>query len=196
MTKDKIMKALTYDDLKAIINKNQLQFFTGDKSINLVGIRTSNKITNKFEDILLLAYVKDGKKSLLKYDKFTTRPGFKYMVTTLLNPKGCAVVIPGQHSGIWKFGKHKGKYPALVQIGNTITVGRDGNRNYDIDYTKTTTGFFGINMHHANGNPTVGGYSAGCQVFQYPSDLDEVLFHCHHQRTDSFSYTLLTLDQL
>lgn len=52
------------------------------------------------------------------------------------------------------FGKHRGKYLALVQRKGEVTVLRDGKKG-------TFTGYFGINIHNGGWNSTG---SEGCQT--------------------------------
>lgn len=47
---------------------------------------------------------------------------------TPVNNKGCAVLREGVHKALWKIGKHKGQYKALVQA-NPCQVIRDNNRD-------------------------------------------------------------------
>ena len=94
---------------------------------------------------------------------------------------------------MWKIGKHRGKYEAGVQASK-VTVYRDNNLDTTIDVEKDDTGRFGINLHHAYNAKVVGKYSAGCQVFQYPIDLDKVLYRMKLSGKiygDTFTYTLL-----
>ena len=69
---------------------------------------------------------------------------------TPVNNKGCAVLREGVHKALWKIGKHKGQYKALVQA-NPCQVIRDNNRDDKIDITDNTDfGMFGINLHRAS----------------------------------------------
>lgn len=64
-----------------------------------------------------------------------------------------------------RFGLHRGKYRALIQIGGPVTVVRDGNPPYD------ETGHFGINIHKGGFNTTS---SEGCQTV-HPSQWDSFI---------------------
>ena len=72
-------------------------------------------------------------------------------------------------TGLWmahQFGVHNASKPsrhdALIQIGGTVTVTRDGNPDYD------DSGYFGINIHKGVRNSTG---SEGCQTI-HPDQWD------------------------
>ena len=72
----------------------------------------------------------------------------------------------------WKYGLHKGKMPALLQIGAEIKIHRDGDSDdKSEELGKEQHGWYGINFHantynlSASKNENViAGWSAGCQV--------------------------------
>lgn len=72
-----------------------------------------------------------------------------------MNPKGTAILAPGQYQSSHKIGLHRGKYKALVQH-RPVTVYRDNNKDskYDLEPTKKDTGIFGINIHKAGQDST------------------------------------------
>jgi hypothetical protein len=190
---------ISYQKLQQIVESKGYEFFTGELNINLVGIRTDLTATNTFNDELLIAIEMDGKKHVLNYADFTTDPGYYYLKKKFLNPKGCAILKPGQYRGMWALGKHRGKYPALVQVGK-CTVYRDRNADNTLDTHTEQAGLFGINMHHAYDTPNdINKYSAGCQVHRSSEFLDQVLRLCKKSAKiygDTFTYTLLMRDDL
>lgn len=162
-------------------------------SINLIGVRKDESITNEFDDSLIVCIVMDGKPIMLEMGNFTTEPGHYYLKEKFLNDLGCAILAPGQYLGLWKIGKHRGKYEALVQRSK-CTVYRDSNKDECIDIDVEETGYFGINMHHAYEREKVGKYSAGCQVHSSPIALEAVVDVCKRSSFrygNSFTYTLL-----
>jgi hypothetical protein len=112
----------------------------------------------------------------------------------LLNPKGTAVLKPGQYVDTWKIGLHQGKYEALTQCAN-VTVFRDGNKNDVAEESKITeTGIFGINIHRANPSIVskfIDKWSAGCQVLNAPKQFNHLLAKCKTSGLNKFTYTLL-----
>jgi hypothetical protein len=66
--------------------------------------------------------------------------------------------------------------------------------------TDVDDGFFGINIHRASSRkvigrePTVGRFSAGCQVFRDPGDFDTFVGLCERSAVlygEAFTYTLI-----
>ena len=189
---------INYNQLQKALQDKNFAFFTGDLNINLIGIRTSNKLTNEFDDLLCIAFEDDGLKKVHVFKDFTTDPGFYYLKNKFLNPKGCAILKPGQYRGMFGFGLHRGKYRALVQIGK-CTVYRDRTKDNKIDTDNEQTGLFGINMHHAYDSKEINKYSAGCQVHQDDAKLKKVLEICERSATKYggvFTYTLIESNDL
>lgn len=192
-------KALNADFESIMKRKNYAFFSKGDFNLNIIGIRSdnNNKVTNLYDDILVLLFKVNDKYRRYLYS-ITTEPGTYYMQKELGNSKGTAILVPGQYRGCWKIGKHNGKYDALVQQ-KPVKVYRDKNKDnvYDLDPKTIDEGVFGINIHRSNQNyerKTVDMYSAGCQVFSSPSCFDEFMEICNIQKerySNNFTYTLL-----
>jgi len=133
----------------------------------------------------------------------TTLAGIHWLEKPL-NPKGCAILKPGQYRSVWKLSKHNGKYDALCQRLGNVTVYRDNDkdREYDIVDGKEEKGMFGINIHRASISKElekVDKYSAGCQVIQDPVDYALFMWICKAAQLiwkNKFSYTLINEDDL
>ena len=200
MIKTNLFDKVAKRDLSIILRRKGYSYFTkGYYNLNIIGIRKNNNnvITNKYDDILVVIYrTRNGLKTV--YFNITTEPGDYYMRKKLGNPKGTAILVPGQYRGCWKLGKHKGEYEALVQA-KPVKVYRDGNKDnvYDMFPQTINEGLFGINIHRSNEGftrQTVDMYSAGCQVFADPKDFDKFIDLCKKQEVlygNSFTYTLL-----
>lgn len=143
-------------------------------------------------------YKKNIGKERLKVYTITTDPG-TYWLLHPLNSKGAAVLKPGQWENCWSMGYHKNKHdhPALVQISK-VSVYRDGDKDKTAEETKVIeSGLFGINIHGANKSgvtPSIGKWSAGCQVFQEWSKKEEFLSICNifkNKRKNKYTYTLI-----
>lgn len=198
MDKDTLRNKLTEKSIKdALSKKNYAYFSTGDYNLNIIGIRSdqNRKVTNKFDDYLLLIYYVSGKLNIKIYS-ITTEPGRYYMVNKLGNSKGTAILVPGQYRGCWQIGKHNGKYEALVQV-RPVSVYRDSNKDSMYDLKNVDKGLFGINIHRSSPygtSTTIDNWSAGCQVFANIKDYTEFMSICNKQKErygNSFSYTLL-----
>jgi len=192
---------ITYKNIKAVVEKAGYKFFTGTYNVNMIGLRSKNRAVDNWDDFFILAYQDEtGKKHCWVNDQFTTDPGYHYMVNKLLNPKGCGILARGQYRGVWKIGKHLGKYEAFLQLGSAVSAYRDRNRDNIMDFDPKTlkSGWYGCNQHHGYSSGKVDNNSAMCQVHRYKKDLDFVLSIAKKNIKagwgDSFTYTLLEED--
>jgi len=157
-------------------------------SFQLIGIRAKDYAPNTFCDKFI--FINSGR--VYRFDS-TTRPGSYYLLH-LLNPKGAAVLKPGQYLDSWTLGLHKNEYLAWVQT-KPVTVFRDNNLNDSAEEVGfEDTGLFGIDIHRSNQfsiSKLVDKYSAGCQVFADPFQFNSFIDICKGSGLKSFSYTLL-----
>ena len=192
---------LTFQNIKSTVESKGYKFFDTPHKIlnlNLVGVSRDNEGTNTFDDYLVVLYREEELAIINKYE-VTTDPG-KYWLEKPINPKGTAVLKPGQYRGTWQLGKHQGKYEALVQR-KPVKVWRDNNKDDVIDYNNITLlsdeGFFGINIHRSNPydqSYVVNRWSAGCQVFKKIEDYNNFIQVCKDSAKiygNSFTYTLI-----
>ena len=167
-----------------------------DLNLNIIGIRATSPVENKFNDIICVAWKHKGKWTIKEYEA-TTLPGLKWLKEPMTQ-KGCAILKPGRYSKSWKLALHRQQYTALCQVGD-VDVYRDNNKDAVWDKMEDTVqrGKFGINIHRASRVrvlDVVGPYSAGCQVFADPKDFDEFLNICKaskHIWGELFTYTLI-----
>ena len=200
MVKNELYRKCVNTDFEDILlNKGYAYFKKGSYNLNIIGVRAKGrKVTNLYDDILVVIYNDESGKQVKKLYNITTEPGSYYMYKQLLNPKGTAILVPGQYRGCWKLGLHKGQYKALCQ-SKPIKVYRDNNRNaiYDLEPKTIEQGMFGINIHRSDKGitrTTIDRYSAGCQVFNNPQDFAEFIAICEKQKAlygNSFTYTLI-----
>lgn len=165
----------TYKGLKDYCNSLNYIFDERVCAINLIGIRSSLNATNLWDDKLVIAYIDNKRQPIVReFINFTTDPGYYFLKTKILNPKGCAVLCEGQHTKMFTIGVHNGKYEALVQY-TPVKVYRDNNKDNILNETVIDKGMFGINLHHGYNSTLVFNNSAGCQVLKSPTDLEKVL---------------------
>lgn len=189
--------------IEAVTNKGYTIFqdFSKPFNLNLVGVRSSTNVPNKFDDYFYAFYY-DSSKWIVHEFAVTVDPGLTYLLRPFVS-LGTAIVMPGQYPGMWQLGLHRGKYRALIQK-NACTVARDNNRDYLLnsgipegaaivkrvgahklikDYSinnkvvfTTETGYFGINCHKAGKGTSinVNNYSAGCIVFANSDEFDNI----------------------
>ena len=191
-------------DFKKLFEKKGYTYFEkGNYNMNIIGVRSNqnNKVTNKYDDCLVLIYNTETGWKRQIYN-ITTEPGIYYM-KNIINDKGCAILVPGQYKGCFRIGLHKNKYKALVQC-KPVSVYRDNNKDdiFDLSPTSVTTGLYGINIHRSNETwtrNTIDKYSAGCQVFNNPVEFTAFMRVCEKQKArygNSFTYTLLNEEDL
>ena len=184
----------------AVLSKGYTWFESGEYNLNIVGIRnssTENRVTNKFDDCLTVSFkTKKYGWHYLCYEA-TTDPGQHWMAS-LLNPKGTAILVPGQYRGSHAIGLHQSRYKALRPV-KPLSVYRDSNKDqiYDLKPETINTGLFGINIHRASKwgvSQLVDKWSAGCQVIASKYDFDEFMGIVEKSAKlwgNSFTYTLL-----
>lgn len=194
------MMAITYNRLARTMNKLGHVFFEGDDyDLNLIGIRSIDAHSNRFNDLVCAVYKAGGLTHVHAFAA-TTDPGVYYR-NNPLNVKGTAIMKAGQYRGLWKLGKHQGRYDALVQQA-PVTVYRDADKDDELDQAMEATGHFGINLHRASAHGTskqVDKWSAGCQVLACNTDFDLLMALCRKSEEkwgNSFSYTLINEDDL
>jgi hypothetical protein len=152
----------------------KVKTLTGFKTIPadywIIGVRSNEDAPNIFDDKF---YLFKGE-SFIEVASGTTNPGTPVLQGGFLkyNKVGAAVVKSDKwYYGVWKYGLHMGRMPALIQVG-LIDVYRDGDRDGKSEEIGTPiTGYFGINFHANSYDPNdkvirenVNDWSAGCSV--------------------------------
>lgn len=136
----------------------------------IIGVRSNEDVPNIFDDKF---YLFKGE-SFIEVASGTTNPGTPVLQGGFLkyNKVGAAVVKSDKwYYGVWKYGLHMGRMPALIQVG-LIDVYRDGDRDgKSEEIGAPITGYFGINFHANSYDPNdkvirenIGFWSAGCGV--------------------------------
>lgn len=186
--------------VKELAKERGYTIFEKPGFLNIWGFRSASKVPNSFDDqihVFTIAGTKDNPVWAYWIFKCTTDPG-TFWLKNPEYPGGTAILNPGQYINSHAIGLHKGQYTALVQIA-ALKVTRDYNRDnvLDFDNGKTSTGIFGINLHHASkvGNTLrVDKWSAGCQVFKNINDFNFFIELCQKHRKvygNKFTYTLI-----
>lgn len=197
-----IMTDIIVHKIQSVFSKLGYIFFSyNDYNLNIIGIRSNNRIANSFDDTLLCIYKINGVWVIDSYP-ITTDAGTHWLKNPM-NEKGCAILKENQYRGCYKLGLHRGQYTALVQR-KEVEVYRDNNfDNYlDMDDKTTETGLFGINIHRSNPineSSQVDKWSAGCQVFKNKKNYDAFISTCEKSSKiwgNSFTYTLINKNTL
>ena len=189
-------------NFQKILARKGYAFFTkGEYNLNIIGVRHKGaKVTNHFDDCLVVIYNTGNEKNVKRVFTCTTLPGKKAMEHPM-QVKGTAILKEGQYRGAWKIGYHKGKYKALCQA-KPVPVYRDGNKDdkFDLNPISIDRGIFGINIHKAGDNSTlVDGWSYGCQVLAKSLDFNALMRLAERSASifgNSFTYTLINEEDL
>lgn len=185
-----------------VMEANHYVVFKGSGAaynLNLVGIRTRDRASERFNDWLTVFYWFDDQWVFFGFPA-TTDPGLFYRENPL-SVRGTAILIPGQYRGAYHIGKHRG-YKALQQK-EPMYFWRDIDRDADLDMDgmPLEKDVLGANIHRANAYRSsllVGKWSAGCQVVQDPTHFAFLMALCEQARANfgnSFTYTLLEESQ-
>lgn len=146
-------------------------------NLNIWGIRSRDTNTKYYNDVIAFFYENEDSTWELRLFEATTDPS-NLNLQTPVNSNGCAILREGFHEHLWKIGKHKGQYIALVQA-NPCCVIRDNNKDDKIDFSDNTDcGMFGINLHRASSwkvSDEIGLYSAGCQVIKDINQWNDII---------------------
>lgn len=184
--------------MKAILKQKNYKLYERPNELNIVGLRSSRTLSNRFDDELHVFYINDLGQWKHHIFKITTDPG-TYWLKNPLAPQGTAILSAGQYKNAYGIAKHRGKYYALCQVNGPVTVIRDYDRNAWLDFMNGTrqTGMFGINIHRARSKgktKRIDDFSAGCQVFKHASDFIAFMALCEKHRQlygNRFTYTLI-----
>jgi len=189
--------------IEATIKSKGYAWFTGENyDVNVIGVRnseTNNKVTNKFDDLIIVTYKDEC--GDIQYFEFpcTTDPG-KYWVENIMNESGVAILKEGQYRGSHKIRKHRGQYDALCQQKPLkVYRDRDLDMEYDLIEENIQNGIFGINIHRATKyigkkSTQIDKWSAGCQVIAANDDFKhfmEIMYKSKEVWGNSFTYTLI-----
>ena len=180
-------------------------FEKGAYNLNIIGVRSSERVSNKFNDNLVVIYKRSNGDWVADNYRITTDPGL-YWLENPTNVNGTAILVPDQYRGVYKIDGHgKSKYEALCQRLGKVRVYRDSNRDevHDMDSSTIMEGYYGINIHRASKvrdiSENVDKWSAGCQVFRSSVDFNEFMSIVNtsaERYGNSFTYTLLNEEDL
>lgn len=180
-------KVKRYTDKELLDKAKSLKSFKGiPPGYWILGVQSKEDTFNHFDD----------KFYLFKGEKFiVTTSGTTNAGTTGLknyekyNKDGVLIVKTEEwYHGLWKFGYHKGRMPALKQV-RPIKYFRDWNKNEKAEEIgKVKEGIRGVNFHtvtYQNNlslvKKLIGGWSVGCQVINNVSRYFRILNLVKHQ---------------
>lgn len=206
------MRKYSFDEIKGVMECKRYKFFTnGYYNLNLIGVRSSESKSDKFDDHFHLIYRDSDNRFKHHIFACTTDPGKHWLINPFV-PAGTAILVPDQYRGAFKLGIHgrswsSGGYEALEQAAPMNYV-RDFNKDIKLDFSlyrepelrkiHMFRANIKSNIHRASMTTlvsNVGRYSAACQVIQsysgFKTLIDVVKKSIKFGYGNSFSYTLL-----
>lgn len=177
-----------YSDHELLNRVQELDSFKGfPPNYWILGVQSNEDGYNVFDDKF---YLFKGKK-FIDVVVGTTNAGTTGIKNySKYNRKGVAVIKTNEwYHGLWKFGYHRGKMPALRQI-RPIKYFRDWNKNNKIEEIgKMYEGIIGINFHTvlyqknlSFWRKLIGGWSVGCQVINHVGRYYDILNRVKKQK--------------
>lgn len=192
----------SYTDKQILTKLKGLPTFKGfPKGYYIVGIQSTEDAFNVFDDKFYL-FLNEGPEFTqdMNLQKFilvtsgTTNAGKNGLLKySDYNPEGVAVVKTNEwYYDVWKYGKHKGKMEALVQV-KPFLISRDGDKDQQIEEGASRPVICGINFH-ANTydmdntviREIIGGWSLGCQVVNNTPKYVQIMSYVKHQKIVSY----------
>ena len=100
--------------LAAVAKAKHKVFDNGDYDLNIIGLRNPKGEPDKFDDLMFVCYKKNGLWQMESF-QITTDPGMHFLKNPA-NVNGTAILKAGQYRGVYRIGKHRGKYSAGCQV--------------------------------------------------------------------------------
>jgi len=169
--------------------------------LNIIGIRANSTVSDSFDDQILCFWYDERGELFYRVFRASTDPG-TFWLNNPMQERGAAILKGGQYLHAWQLiTTNRFGFPTkeLMQV-QPVTIIRDYNRDAILDFYNglEDTGLFGINLHTGTipnaTSPTVGKWSAGCQVFAVWSEWVEFITLVEKHISlygNSLSYTLL-----
>ena len=201
------MTNITIQNLLAAYAKKGYKLYD-DGSINIIGVRCTNEITDLWDDVICDLWKENGEWKL-EVMEATTKPG-AWQFDTHNFPNvggviGSALVKEGQYHSVWHYvAKGHFGHDALMQL-NPITIYRIQSKQYANSKMIEQNGMFGIDNHsvwNCPDNyifPTVHNWSEGCQVIANPNEHEAHIGRIQNNVIaygNAFSYTLFNIADL
>jgi hypothetical protein len=185
----------TYEQIEELFKQKGYIFFKGELNVNLFAMRKAVN-TNIFDDEIYMVYEEGGQK-IVKMWPCTTEAG-KHYLNSPMNPKGTAIIVPGQYRGAYAIGRHT-NYEALRQQ-KPLKYWRDSDRDSIHDLGGKIYEEIGYtNIHKAGADSSqVDRWSAGCIVFKRVKDFNEMMSiakKASKKYSNSFTFTLFQMIQ-
>lgn len=181
-------KVRSYTDKELLARVEELPSFKGfPPQYWILGVQSREDTYNYFDDKF---YLFRGTKFISVVSGTTNAGTTGLMNYSRYNKYGALVVKTNEwYHGLWKFGYHKGRMPALKQV-RPIKYFRDWNKNERTEEIgKMYEGIKGINFHTVLYEKNlsfirklIGGWSTGCQVVNHVGKYYKMLNKMRKQK--------------
>jgi len=182
----------SYSDSQLLRRVKSTNGFKGiPKGYWLLFVRSNENSPNTFDDKV---YLYKGE-VFIKVATCTTNAGLKALKNYKRQGLSGAFITKSDEwfYDIWKYGLHRGKMPALRQVGRIFGYRDNNDNNLAEEIGKLVSGYFGINFHTIDYNlrpnffrRLIGGWSWGCFVVNKVSDYLFILNKLKPQKIVSF----------
>ena len=118
--------------LSRVEQNGYVTFERGQYNLNIIGVRTSSRVANKFDDWLYVVYKDESDEWVQLKFQITTDPG-TYWLENPSRVAGTAILVADQYRGSHKIGLHKNESECKSNKSKYIDNNRNDILNIDPD---------------------------------------------------------------
>lgn len=170
-----------YTDKELLDRVKTLKSYTHIPELLLIGVRSKADIFNQYDDKFYFYW----NRVFITHTTGTTNPGSFSLLGgwKSTNKIGSAIVKSDEiYYDVYGYGLHKGKMPALRQIGNMKYFRDNDNDKFSEEIGKEYSGNFATAFHFNDYNIVsktlkilIGGWSEGCQVANVSEPYNKII---------------------
>ena len=105
-----------FSEILSVMDKKNYAYYTrGLYNLNLIGVRSENSVSDKFDDLLYAFYRADDNHFKLHEFPMTSDAGRHWLLNPM-NIRGCAILVPGQYRNCYQIGGMCWFKPEVIEI--------------------------------------------------------------------------------